>query len=157
MASFEDKVLAFTRVFLRLDKTGTDSDADSWPDSAVSNHDGIQIYTGATEPARGHTSPVETDGSSRAFEAWVNAGIESLAGESRIRVPNDSDFDAPGDFTLIQFLRPLAKFLSPVTSPWSRNRGVSERSSPSPEEPDWGATARTLTGIPSSSETRRSS
>lgn len=114
MSTYSDAVLADTPVlYLRLDKVGPDSDGDTWPDSSGNGLDGIQKYTGvAGRVARGLASPIETDAASVEFEGWTNASLEGddfgLNGKSWISVPNDPLMQPTGDFTVEEWLRPMA-------------------------------------------------
>jgi hypothetical protein len=103
---YQDAVLADSpAVYLRLDETGTDTDGATWPDSSGNGLDGTQVYSGGGDVARGYTSPIETDGSSREFFGWSNPN-PPLTGTSQIYVPNDSLIQPSNDFTVEAWIRP---------------------------------------------------
>ncbi len=100
---YQDAVLADSPVlYLRLDEIGPDVDGATWPDSSGNGLDATQVYNVGTEVCRGQTSPIETDGSSRAFRGLTNRGYPhtGLVDVSRLYVPNDSLIQPSGDFTL---------------------------------------------------------
>ncbi len=107
--SYQSDVLADNpALFLRLDKTGTDTDGDSWPDLSGNGLNATQVYSGASDVARGFTSPIETDGASREFYGWTNAlSPHSLEGTSRLYVPNNSLIQPAGDFTVECWIRSM--------------------------------------------------
>lgn len=103
--SYESEVLADSpALYLRLDETGTDTNGATWPDSSGNGLDATQVYSGASDPARGFTSPIETDGASREFYGWTNASLE---GTSRLTVGNDPLIQPDGDFTVEAWIRPM--------------------------------------------------
>jgi concanavalin A-like lectin/glucanase superfamily protein len=112
--SYEAEVLArFPALYPRLDKTGTDSDGDTWPDISGNGLDPIQVYQNVpSHVARGWPSPIETDGGSRAFEGWTNASIEGSEfgtnGVSRLYVPNDPLIQPAGEFAVLGWVQVLA-------------------------------------------------
>ena len=120
--SYETEVLADTpALYYRLDMTGSANNGDSIPDSSGNGLDGDLVLALGTaggpgvspgdgvvpfSQPYGHTSPFETDGSSREF-CGHNYNIFADKEDSRIVRTTDSLIEPATDFTLEAWVRPL--------------------------------------------------
>lgn len=95
-------------LYYRLDQLGFGVNGESVPDLSVNNLDATLTFTG-TSPAWGHTSPIETDASSREFWGYTNAGIFGFGGESYISTANNAVMAVTEDFTVGEWLRVMAE------------------------------------------------
>lgn len=106
--SYQSEVLADSPdLFLRLDVVPPATNGQTVPDLSGNGLDGTLTFSGSQE-AWGHTSLIETDGSSTEFWGYTNAGVAGITGTSRIVVPHDDLISPDGDFTIGAWLEPRA-------------------------------------------------
>lgn len=110
MPTYQETVLADNPVvYLRLDVLGPGATGTTVPDISGNGLDGSQTYTATGgEQSWGFSSPIETDGASREFRGWNNAGlISGLSGTNYISVPHDPLLQPTTDFWVEEWLRVL--------------------------------------------------
>ncbi len=131
--SYQSEILADTPVlYYRLDQSGGGTDGETVPDlSGNGLHAtldyGAQPFAGPAlpnQPAWGHVSPIETDAASREFWGWVNAVIGGLTGTSNASRASDAAMTVSGDFTVEEWLRPMADIPLAGSFPMANKQGT---------------------------------